>query len=766
MHTTQSRTPGVSTSDDAKRMRRSLFSSLSEGIRMSRARSRVESLLSDAFLHCGSVDTLKDAAAAFLALDPKRKEDVLSFIEKRLRRCSHSTFDSEMKVQSAIVISQFLSEMASRLPVDGRGNKQNSEFERFMPSLVRISQGDPFFRGSCGEHVQARVSCTRALWDMEFSEIEFWEERMKDPVTSSLTIKLLLEMPLTENPDAHGWALLREHLSDSAYDIARNESPERIGFLMSILKTGEPDKAEAVFNALLRLDVDFIPRELAARGVEMRLDPTDPALRDCASRFWDLLQKKVNQKIKADTNPSGTISPEAPETSSVQGERAAPKNKAPKRSDLEIEMQHYVTMLNCADDRQFESANELISRYMMGRSMLGPLLPSIAQEMLDIIKEPAGQEKEERAAQQKKAFAVLCRMFDDGMARRTAIKKLLDMSQEDELPSWRLLENVFPSISFDIAGSDSSNKARFLLHMLQDPDDEVVRAALHASVYLDRIPNRMFAMAYGMTQRQGVADDAAVFMEVSLQKEELESKDVSRHKAALTILDLHLRGNKHLARMIERIAEESYPGAPSSSDIGQTLVLAHLNAVGIRPGGVDLFGPDSLASTIHSLLEMPEADGFRYRAWHLMAANIDALAIPIAESASSKRIEFIMSMVHANNPASIGTALQVSAYLDHVPAGLLALAQDILEHEEAQILWRPAKALIVVERLKSVFSSGGSKPDFASGLVSLFNEGNQHLGLMLRRLGSELESIPKGGDPVEAERARTVLDEIRKTLTG
>jgi hypothetical protein len=67
-------------------------------------------------------------------------------------------------------------------------------------------------------------------------------------------------------------------------------------------------------------------------------------------------------------------------------------------------------MLDMPDERQFFAAQALIGLYMNGMSHLELKLKEVGADMVDVLKDPAGNSPDEKAAQQQAAMGVIAQL--------------------------------------------------------------------------------------------------------------------------------------------------------------------------------------------------------------------------------------------------------------------------------------------------------------------------------------------------------------------
>ena len=125
------------------------------------------------------VECIAEFADIFSKLDEKHKQEVLAFITVQLVGNERHALDRIDDSESIIVIAAALSEIGKRLPVDERGNKTTTGFEKAISLLENLANGEQLFRIDPDQYASMRFACTMALWDLDFGEASFWEPAWK-----------------------------------------------------------------------------------------------------------------------------------------------------------------------------------------------------------------------------------------------------------------------------------------------------------------------------------------------------------------------------------------------------------------------------------------------------------------------------------------------------------------------------------------------------------------------------------------------------------
>jgi hypothetical protein len=343
----------------AEPRRSGVFRGLVEGIRTRRERSAVLGILESAVSE-GDVAALDSALPNFAALPQSHRAKIMLSLQKELEYRSSFPYETTRKASSVSVLGRFFSEAAKSLPLSEDGAKETAPYGRAISLLRKIALDNSHFRPSEPSHVEARLSCVSALWELEYGSFGFWKELADDRALRPFVIGRLLEMEPTEKFTEHGWYLLQQNLGELARDIALSQSPARRGFFMSMLLDDDP----AVVKAAL------------AGAIYLR-----PVTQEFIDAVGDL------------TSMDG-VSQEAKDFISAA-----------------ILLPH----LESAGESQFYASGQLIALYSARMPHLRSLMHEIGREMADIFTEPGGRTAAEQEEQRQRAALIIAHLHLAGI---------------------------------------------------------------------------------------------------------------------------------------------------------------------------------------------------------------------------------------------------------------------------------------------------------------------------------------------------------------
>jgi hypothetical protein len=341
-----------------------LFSSLIERLRNGRESSRAFSLLESSLGKGGAGGgDFEDALSQYSCLGPQGKEKVLGQAAGLFDRYSSFTFDSPQKVAAMTTLSVFIAEAAAALPRDAKGAAATASRDALAGGLKALALDSTLYDHHDQAHAAAKLAAASGLWELGCMESGLWESLLAGPATRGFTIMKMLDMPVPEEFEGHGWQLLRDNLDTAlAADIASSASARKADFLASMML--EPEGRVS----------------LSALEGAIYLRPLPP-------EFLDMARE---------------LSARAPEF----------RTKASYFLSAAGALPH----LESADDTQFQASMHLIRLYSEGMAHIGPLLErEVAGEMADIFREPAGAGEGEREVQRQNALMVLYQMHLRGL---------------------------------------------------------------------------------------------------------------------------------------------------------------------------------------------------------------------------------------------------------------------------------------------------------------------------------------------------------------
>lgn len=336
-------------------------------------------------------ECIKEVADAYFKLDDSHKQEVVAFITKKLGQNAPYALDKLEASESVIAIAASISGIAKRLPVDEEGDKDVAAFEKAISILETLAKPEQLFQTDPEQYASMRLSCTDALWSLDYGDTDFWLSRLNDGVTKSFTLGHLLEMPPTKDPDSHGWCLLRSKLTELSVDIARHESMKKFDFLIDTLKTG---KEEDVLNTLRA--AAYVPIPLFIRDEKHEDFQEDAAYQRAHFTLYDTI-------------------------ASLSDRRPISEDAAKLVLTFQVSVDAQIA-LTYTDDRQFAGALKLLMVYNADQDLnshLRPLLLETGAEMVSVCREPSGasdQSEEDASACQQKALQVLVQFHKSGIA--------------------------------------------------------------------------------------------------------------------------------------------------------------------------------------------------------------------------------------------------------------------------------------------------------------------------------------------------------------
>jgi hypothetical protein len=333
---------GIARPETKEARKPGFFTGLVEGIGSYRRISEIERILTGV----GDISEAVPAALdLFSTLDGKSKTRVLLNLSEALERHSSFPFQYEHSVRAVTMLGEFFSEAAKEFPVS---QEAASVFLKIAKDSSLYEPGNPL-------HQAARLSCAKALSELDAGDKGFWKERLFDPATSDYALAKLLDEP------EGGWSILKENLEKTALAIATSKSDKKAAFLAAMLRDDNPE--------ILKISI--------AASIYLEAVPSD-----------SITRIREISKMSEELSMWARIFEDAC---------------------------HFKSMLSYADDRQFYGAMNLIAMYRSGVNFLPPLLFQIGLEMMDIHQDPAGSSEEERAINRKKAEEILANLHVSGI---------------------------------------------------------------------------------------------------------------------------------------------------------------------------------------------------------------------------------------------------------------------------------------------------------------------------------------------------------------
>jgi len=432
---------------------------LLEGIRRYRERSKAEDALSSAIQN-NDQKLFQSAISAFDSLESRHKLKIFSDMEKELTHLSGFPFEKEAKVSKITMLADFFAHASKALPKDERGEIDPKSCKTSVRFLAKILNENSFFRSDDPLHQRCACACANALFELDYGNRDFWQDRLLDQSTQALTIKKLLEM----SPDAeganHGWDLLKENLVKLALAIAKNDSQTKVSFFKAMLCEKDADILRPVVATLShsqRVPPEFIDgayhlssfsfqdRILAVNALLPRYDGQNSRVRYMLNQIG----AKLAQELSAPGNTrdhleglealshlsSGGITPYSGKTLakilsrfmhsldaheqfhpllfSIIGRSKDPELLSEAERMRAMRIKFLEKCLEYADERQFDASFELISLYNSGLRYLEPMLKAVGTDMKDILEENYGDD--EKQHETEKALSVMVHLAQCGI---------------------------------------------------------------------------------------------------------------------------------------------------------------------------------------------------------------------------------------------------------------------------------------------------------------------------------------------------------------
>jgi len=257
-----------------------------EGRRRRKEAQHVAELVNSATLFDNGTSRAKvqEAIELFKNLEPEYKEAAILSIEPALAYLSSYTFENDIKPRQVHIIADFMATIAPYLPKDASGEPITEPYEGAMHSLARVTENyDP--EGGHKAYPHVVQACVAALWEFGYPSYQFWATRAHDSVTQEMTIARLLDMPLKEgqDPQTHGWQLLKENVRAIGPAIIKSFSDKKIAFLENAIATGKPAEVVAAMDCLSVVYCDAMPKHL---------DMSNQGIKD----FWQAKVRGENEE--------------------------------------------------------------------------------------------------------------------------------------------------------------------------------------------------------------------------------------------------------------------------------------------------------------------------------------------------------------------------------------------------------------------------------------------------------------------------------------
>ncbi|NYZ73776.1 hypothetical protein H0O00_01410 [Candidatus Micrarchaeota archaeon] len=166
--------------------------------------------------------------------------------------------------------------------------------------------------------------------------------------------RYVVDALLDKEPE--GWnGILKAYMRGLTFPIMASESKNKLGFLMAMASTEEPQTVQAAFDAVFWME--YIPEEFSVQASAIKADEGKAVLHPIMDDFLDTLR--------------------------------------------------LMDLVEMGNGEQFTAAMALISKYRSGRSALAPVMHGLGIEMVDVMRFPGGSSEDEKVAQRLSALDVV-----------------------------------------------------------------------------------------------------------------------------------------------------------------------------------------------------------------------------------------------------------------------------------------------------------------------------------------------------------------------
>lgn len=310
-------------------------------LRESRAISRLEDMIRYPITHPGQEGqaVFREGIALFAGLTPLGREKVMLEFANDLRTTRSWPFESSESTRKLTTLANFFAEAALLLPKDEQGDVRNGPHIPAIKSLKDLFEADSFYDHTNPDHTAAKTACLKALWNLGFGFIDFWEHSVllaHDSTSTQVTVDMWLNEPIKDgfSFEEHPWSLLRKNISSIGQALLQSNSPKKYEFFQAMLF----DEDQAVVGKTLQL--------LAYST-------------DLPEHFYGLAQSIA--RAYPDLAPQGNL----------------------LHTIIECRKK-----LSEPGDGQYSAALQLLALYQGGLSYLGPMLQEAGAEMLSNYSEP------------------------------------------------------------------------------------------------------------------------------------------------------------------------------------------------------------------------------------------------------------------------------------------------------------------------------------------------------------------------------------------
>lgn len=252
-----------------------------EGLRKRKEAKRVFELVNSAASadNGSSRAKIQSAVELFKTMEREYQEKTLGKLEDLLVDAARYPFENDTNPRQIHVIADFLTAIVPYLPKDASGDPATEQYGLILKSLANVADNcDP--EGNHKNYPHVVQACTKALWELSYPSFEFWEDRVRDPVTQEFTVAALLDMPLKDgqDPGTHGWHLLKSNLAEVGPIVLASSSPKKTDFvdrLDDLLQDRNPKTVKLALGLMAAVHLGSIPQKL--------VDLNNPVVKE----FWE-----------------------------------------------------------------------------------------------------------------------------------------------------------------------------------------------------------------------------------------------------------------------------------------------------------------------------------------------------------------------------------------------------------------------------------------------------------------------------------------------
>lgn len=675
----------------------------------------------------------EEALSLFACLEPEQKEKTMLAVEKRLRKVACDSwrtnivicpFDTPAKAHTIHVAANFFAGAAKYLPKDKDGYILFKPYEGIARKLVGIADySDP--EKSQEKYPTVLRACLRALWELEFGDVTFWEKQISRSPVQDFAITTMLEHEQTETFEEHGWWMLRKRMGDIVVAVGKNDSPKKTDFLRQMLKDEE---LEVMGNALkASAYLETIPKDFIEAAQEACKKHTYIPLEKLDSLIG-MLQDKDFEIVCQGLEVAGSLKivPEAFAKEAREiGDRS--ENEEEQEDDGEDDKEKRVaelvqeaeTLLDAAWEASelYKAAHDLlqitklkeplkesgdpcthavgglIQLYLSGAAHLKQMLEDSYPQMARLA--IAGEPHERQNAVQVIAYLDKAGVEVAGTNAsplRSAIDYLIENHKINGETGWSILKGHLDEIGLIIVKNKSPNSEVFMEAMIRDKDPETVRRAFEAAAYYDYVPDEIMGIAIDRASGETVDEEDGNVARKFLEVYELRGRirrDDGKAAAVEQVLEMYKSGDDYLLPLLQDALSDELKNPRDLGVISNILKEFAMgeNLVIARDAFVTAsqlpFLQDEFAQLAYEILH----DDEKQPLWVDVHGFLDKIYINLAKSYAPEKIDIIREMIASGDPILVRHGFVAAIYLEAAIAGPDAEKQSTLEsfHSEEEM---------------------------------------------------------------------------------